>query len=230
MSGFFRGWTGSSPHIAETKPVDEKIHDASEIAAPKPALSPAEVQRLVAEKLDAENHARVQELEDAKLKDPRRKLCWNPDIDPKDEAWEEKRAYFRACFKKESVLAVLDREFEEAQRLYIYPPTTNGIILQVQKEHTETYTAAFKEQFKGVPDNLSTKLTMLHFGLPIAPLTLNNIMNCGKDDDKTDPEDEPEDLPRVQRIMYAEKPLEFLDKYHERSYGFPILRSTFPKF
>jgi hypothetical protein len=64
---------------------------------------------------------------------------------------------------------------------------------------------------------------MLHFGLPVEPLSLNNILNAGRDE--IDPDDAPEDLPKVQRIMYAEKPLEFLDLYHERSYGFPILRS-----
>jgi hypothetical protein len=64
---------------------------------------------------------------------------------------------------------------------------------------------------------------MLHFGLPVAPMTLNNVFNAGKDED--DLPDAEADLPRVQRIMFAEKPLEFLDLYHQRSYGFPMLRS-----
>ncbi|PMD33796.1 hypothetical protein L207DRAFT_146337 [Hyaloscypha variabilis F] len=63
---------------------------------------------------------------------------------------------------------------------------------------------------------------MLHFGLPVAPMTLNNVFNAGKDED--DLPDAEADLPRVQRIMFAEKPLEFLDLYHQRSYGFPMLR------
>jgi hypothetical protein len=89
-----------------------------------------------------------------------------------------------------------------------------------------------KGRFRGVPDNLATKLTMLHFGLPIEPITLKNVQNCGRVDrdgndiDKSNAADDPQEAPRIQKIMWAEKPLEFLDKYNDgRSYRFPKLRS-----
>jgi hypothetical protein len=232
MMSRFWGLLGSPSTREESEDEDmsdEEIDDAAPAAATTPRLTPAEIQKLVAERLDAESDARYREEQDARLKDPDRKLRWNIDISPDDADWKSTRANFRKSLKEHSVLDVLDKDFEEAQKLYLMPPTVDGTILAIQNEHTELYNASFKEgaKFHGIPDNLATKLTMLHFGLPIAPVTLNNIMNCGQDTDVTDPEDEPEDLPRVQRIMYAEKPLEFLDKYHDRSYGFPILRSTF---
>jgi len=64
---------------------------------------------------------------------------------------------------------------------------------------------------------------MLHFGPSCRTNDTQYILRAGHDEN--DPEDAPEEVPRVQRIMYAEKPLEFLDKYHERSHGHPMLRS-----
>lgn len=189
----------------------------------------ATTHNLIARKIDEISNARRKQQEDDHLLNPNRKLDFKPDIESADDAWKVKRAYFRDRLQKVSVQTVLDEDFEEAQTLYVHPPLINGDILMVQNEHTLNYKAALSgsEKFKGIPDNLATKFTMLHFGLHVAPLTLNNIIRCSKPEDDDDPEDEPEDLPRYQRIMYAEKPLEFLDEYHERSHGYPILRSKF---
>ena len=208
---------------------DKEIDDAAPAAATTPHLTPAEIQRLIAKSMDDARDAEYRRTQDAKLKDPNRKLRWNIDISPGQKAWKEAREKLRMSLRKKSAMAVLEGDFEESQRLYLMPPPVDGTILEVQNEHTKLYEASFEEgaKFYGVPNNLATKLTMLHFGLPITPITLNNIMNCGKDTDVTDPKDAAEDFPRVQRIIHAEKPLEYLDKYHERSYGFPILRSIF---
>jgi hypothetical protein len=227
MLRFLPGWfTSPSAKTSVQNPAEEEMADEQD--PPAPQHDPAAFQKLVAQRLDAMNDARHKEEQDAKLKDPRRKLRWNIDIKPTDPAWVNQRALFRQRLMEDSVLNILERDFEEAQRLYIRPPVVNDTIWRIQTEHTAFYNACFEKphgKFVGVPNNLATKFTMLHFGLPIAPLTINNIMNCSKDIDEDDLEDEPESLPRVQRILYAEKPLEFLDVYHDRSYGYPILRS-----
>ncbi|RAL62982.1 hypothetical protein DID88_004069 [Monilinia fructigena] len=80
--------------------------------------------------------------------------------------------------------------------------------------------------FDGELDNLATKVTMVHFGLPVAPMTLNNIMILTPEwaDTEDDEEDPIATLPRQQRIIYSEKPLEFLDSYIERGFGYQIMR------
>ncbi|KAE9366903.1 hypothetical protein N431DRAFT_487373 [Stipitochalara longipes BDJ] len=144
------------------------------------------------------------------------------DIIPTDASWISWLAMFEADLLEFSVKEVLDKYFNEGQKLAIVPPTTQGVILDIQKTETEEYTKLLAGQLKGTKDNLATKFTMLHFGLSVAPMTLTNVFNAGKNED--DLPDAKADLPRVQRIMFAEKPLEFLDLYHERSYGFPMLR------
>jgi hypothetical protein len=128
---------------------------------------------------------------------------------------------------------ILEEHFEEAQILKITPPTEKGTILKLQEQETEEYHKLLANGglFYGRGDNLTTKLTMLKFGFPVEPMSKTNIYNAGKDVLADDPEDEDEDegSPRYQRIFCSEKPLEFLDTYHERSYGYPMLhrKSTF---
>jgi hypothetical protein len=181
--------------------------------------------KTTAERVDAIREAR-KELEcENKLRSPAQvtKLDLQPDIVPTDTKWKNWLAIFEVELQATSVKSILDKYFTEGQTLAIMPPTFQGGILDIQKTETEEYTKLLASQLKGAKDNLATKLTMLHFGLPVAPMTLNNVFNAGKDED--DLPDAEADLPRVQRIMFAEKPLEFLDLYHQRSYGFPMLRS-----
>ena len=189
-----------------------------------------EYHRAIAARIDAD-HAKFLEEETAAreeeaAKDPkyvRRRL----DIAPGDNEWTELRKHFRERLKNDAVISVLEDEFQIVQRLLLLPPPQQGEILRIQTENIELYKHAFKpsSKFAGVANNLATKLTMLKFGLPIEPVSLNNIMYCAKEEDVDDDEDPPEELPRVQRILWAEKPLEFLDGYNERSFGYPCLRS-----
>ncbi|PBP27596.1 hypothetical protein BUE80_DR001478 [Diplocarpon rosae] len=167
-----------------------------------------------------------------------------PDITSRDPRWVERRAFFVEELKSKVIKDVLedaeitdraerDASGEEVFRfgkyryLQLMPPRTDGIVLDTQRENASTYREALKSaRFSGVHDNLATKLTMLHFGLPIEPITMNNILFADQDQD--DEPDAPAEPPQVQRIIYAEKPLEFLDSYHERSYGYPMLRR--PKY
>ena len=159
------------------------------------------------------------------------KSDFDEDIDPnvRGGKWDIQRDKFMRELRKEkkTVLAVVEQNLLGEHKLYLLPPTKNNEILKIQSEHTQLYkeSLAPSGRFAGQKDNLATKLTMLFFGWPIEPITLNNINNSAKKEDEDDPPDDEEPPPRVQRIIYAEKPLEFLDKYNERSYGFPILRS-----
>ncbi|KAH7400196.1 hypothetical protein BKA64DRAFT_707882 [Cadophora sp. MPI-SDFR-AT-0126] len=160
---------------------------------------------------------------------------FNPDIEETDQAWVEKRnEVVRILQGEKSIvldalrnLGIKANSFEELQ---LIPPNTQGLVLEMQKENTVLYKQALGAdgRFRNTHDNLATKLAMLHFGLPIEPMTYVNVLNCAKDKGD-DPEDDEMEIPRVQRILWSEKPLEFLDCYHERSYGFPMLRRPKPK-
>jgi hypothetical protein len=156
---------------------------------------------------------------------------FNMDIRQQDEDWIKKRKFFVDELKvpHKTIMNILDETFTNTQQLYLIPPwDEGGTILKIQREHTKKYKEALGPTgtFRGVPDNLATKLTMLFFGLPIEPLTENNITMSGEEGDITCEPDKEPDPPMVQRIMYAEKPLEFLDSYSEgRSHGYPMLRS-----
>lgn len=200
-----------------------------EVTASVPAApTPLDVHQETARRIDAYFDTQRERERDEALKDPHRKLRWNIDIKPDDDEYMALRAEIHKNLAEGTVYDVLNEYLEEAQKLLIQPPARDGITLQIQNENGERYAEALAPggAFHGQKDNLSTKLTMLVFGLPIAAMTLNNVLNAGvKDED--DAEDTPEDLPRIQRIMYSEKPLDFLDMYYERSFGFPMLRSEF---
>jgi hypothetical protein len=208
-------------------PVGEKTPTPTGPSPPTDQLTRDEISKIRRERLDAAYYARLEEMDEAAIRNPNRKLRWNPNICPKDQEWLEQRQKFRKLLAAGSVASILEAEFEEAQKLLLVPSVQPGPMLQVQLDNTKEYTAFFEPgaRFHGVKNNLATKLTMLKFGLSVEPVTLKNIERCGNPGDEDDPSDEPEEIPRVQRIMYAEKPLEFLDLYHERSFGYPMLRS-----
>jgi len=194
-----------------------------------------ELQMETARLIDANAAEERAKAHEASLKDKRRKYhYWNFQIGPNSKDWKEQRAYFRNKLqaRDNSIIKILEKEFEDAQKLFLIPSAEDDEKLKIQNEHGIQYKEAFKApngKFVGTPDNLATKLTMLRFGLPIETMTLNNIMNSHKPEDVSDEPDDPGAEPRVQRIIYAEKPLEFLDQYHERAYGHPVIRSEFPK-
>jgi hypothetical protein len=221
------GFLSPGKEEPETPPVEPELAPMTMIerAAVRAMRSPKWQTMLERDRIDA-IHAAKRELEGEEiLRCPKRinKLDLQLDIKPDDLEWKRYHSLFQKELTERNVREVLDRHFEEGQKLVVLPPPMKGFILDIQNENTIEYKKLLKGQLKGAKSNLITKLTMLHFGLPVEPLSLSNILSAGKDED--DPDDAPEDLPGIQRIMFAEKPLEFLDSYHERSYGFPILRS-----
>ena len=159
------------------------------------------------------------------------KLVWRPDILPDDDAYIAFRDRIGDEIMKKSLAVVLEENFDAGQRCQLESYNMinpSDAVKRVRDENTAAYKAALSEAgaFAGEMDNLRTKLTMMKFGLPIEPLTYNNV-TClipGYLHDTDNLPDPPMSPARVQRIMYSEKPLEFLDLYGDRSHGFPILR------
>lgn len=156
-----------------------------------------------------------------------------PDIDNQHPEWiytwdrlREELISYNADHKDGSVLKLLLRLFDKNQIRMLVPSKDRSFITKMQEENEEEYEKALASpRFQGTPDNLLTKLTMAHFGLPVAPLTLTNTFNIGKTPDDPDEDDEfKNSTGGVEKIFFAEKPLEFLDAYDERSYGFPMQR------
>ncbi|CAG8973082.1 hypothetical protein HYALB_00009386 [Hymenoscyphus albidus] len=197
-----------------------------------PSMSDRERSTFIANMID-ERHAEIQAKEaDEALRDPKRKLAWNPNIKTTDNDWIDFSDMIHDELQKKAVIDVLEAHFEDGQISIIQPMGIDGAVLQIQNEHTALYNANIAKggKYFGCGNNLTTKLTMLHFGLPVEPMTKNNILGCGKGKDEDDPPDEEEDeFQRYERIYYAQKPLDFLDTYWERGHGYPILRRNKPE-
>lgn len=198
---------------------------------PTPPMTTEQLAQHVAAQVDAAREALV--AEETKARVEMAKPSRNPYVKPDSQVYITMRNQFRQKFQvnETSVELILETKsfgFTEGDiHGFLMPPSEDGARLKLQKKKAEEYkkNLAPGGTFAGEKDNLITKLTMLYFGLPIAPITHTNILNASKDEE--DPEPSPADLPRIQRIMFAEKPLEFLDLYHTRSYGFPAIRSKF---
>jgi hypothetical protein len=219
-----RSWnplTWFSPAPTQPPEVEDTADDNATTIENHPSQPTARIE--VKDRIDAA-FAVLREAEaETALRDPKRKFDFQPDITPDDENWQSWFETFQTELQQGTVLGVLEKYFEDVHLLLIQPAPTDGVIFQLQQNNAAEYRRALAGRFSFQSNNLITKLTMLHFGLPVEPMTLNNILRAGHDEN--DPEDAPEEVPRVQRIMYAEKPLEFLDKYRGRSHGHVMLRS-----
>jgi hypothetical protein len=198
---------------------------------PKSTFSPGadKARRRIAEEIDARNAAE----EKAHF---RQEFCarykrqqnsdFREDITSGSTEFIKKYNEFKAKLKNDTVLNVVKNNLLEEHLLLFIPSSQDDEVQKTQLEHTKLYkeSLAIGGRFHDAYDNLATKLTLLFFGWPIEPVSKTNIANCDKDDTNDDPDPE-ESPPRVQKVYYTEKPLEFLNKYNERSYGYPILRS-----
>lgn len=152
------------------------------------------------------------------------KLMFLPRVKSTDQIWTTQYAYFTKEVKCKSLQMIMDQHFLDWQQNLLMPSVVDGSIRAVQATKAEQYTALLAtDGLANVFDNTITKLTMMYFGLPVAPFTWYNIVH--PDEDKTHEPDEPAPPARVQRILYAEAPLQFLDGYNSRSFGFPMIRS-----
>jgi hypothetical protein len=193
--------------------------------------SPGTQTELIAQLIEEQ---RAQADEEA-AKDPTNKLRRKPGIKPTNAHWLEVYRHFEETLDKSNwkgephvpLLRIIDDEFLEPQKLLLIPAADNSFRAMLQEENSKKYALALKTSFIGYADNTVSKFAMLRFGLPIEPLTYENAMHAGTPEDK--PKQEGEDAEdngmTVQRITYAEKPLDFLAYYDERSHGYPMIRS-----
>lgn len=190
----------------------------------------------IADVIDEYKAEKEAKLDEDASNDPENMLRFKPNIRPSDPAWEGVEEYFKWILQYEreesrdapKVYRVLRDELLESQLLLAIPAINGGYRAKIQDENTTKYYEALRTAFRGKPDNLVTKLTMLCFGLPIAPLTLANVKFAGGlEDVPADGEDVERGLDGeiIERTVWSEKPLEFLDYYNERSYGYPMVRS-----
>ena len=224
--------TSTKDNVSETPADDAAATAATAATMTAPThlpvqLTQAEIAKIQRDRLDAAYYAELERKAERAIKDPTRKLRWNAGISPNDEEWIAQRARFRELLDSNSIATVLEAEFEDGQRILVIPPSEDGAILQIQLQNAREYKDFFKPgaRFHGVQDNMVTKLTMLKFGLPTEALTLMNVLRCDNPVDEDDPPDGPEPVPSIERIMFSEKPLEFLDLYSQRGCGYPIMRS-----
>ncbi|KAL2061168.1 hypothetical protein VTL71DRAFT_7441 [Oculimacula yallundae] len=216
----------SSTAVEEFNPSDT---EGERTPSPKPptAEEREEHQRRIARAVDDAHAALNAERIRKEIKDTNDPF--DPDILPVNPAWIGKREEVKKLLQIEgkSLLSVLETfgiQDNNFKALLLLPPKTDDKVLAIQMDHAKLYKEALGPggAFEGTNDNLVTKIAMLYFGLPVEPVTYKNIMNC--ENDQNDGPDDPLEDPKVQRIMYSEKALEFLDSYHERSFGFPCLR------
>ncbi|KAK7999426.1 hypothetical protein PG990_012026 [Apiospora arundinis] len=96
-------------------------------------------------------------------------------------------------------------------------PTIDEPFAKWQQEDSELFRRTLETRFKGVVPTLAVKLTMLYFGLPIAP------MKFGRNQAVTSAEvDDP-----MEEVFIEKDPLSFLDGYKERTYGLPPSEVTY---
>jgi hypothetical protein len=206
--------------------VAPSIVPATAFGQPAAQLDPAAIARIQRDAIDASYFAELERKAVKAIKDPKRKLMCRLSISQNDEEWITQREKLRALLASTSIRDVLDTEFEAAQKSLFVPSVVDGPLLEVQLQNAKQYKDLFKPgaRFHGTPDNMLTKLTMLKFGLPIEALTETNLSRCDNRVDEDDPPDSPGPDPPLERILYSQRPLEFLDSYNERSFGYPMMR------
>ncbi|RFU27621.1 hypothetical protein B7463_g8706, partial [Scytalidium lignicola] len=158
--------------------------------------------------------------------DGKESFGWDAEFGPEDPKWKNTRARFVQLLRTQNITVqhILEREFKEFQRfLLIYEGDHSRLRYRVQRQNAQKYKNLLKDggKFAGCKDNLATKLSMIHFGFPVQPITINNIANRKADPEEHDPEDEVGlwDQADLEAMGVAGNPLEFLDAYSERRYG-----------
>lgn len=149
-----------------------------------------------------------------------------------------KRAYYLGVLEafhdfpgeESDLLGMLEKQFNPTQLLCLLPTLYVGSELdQFLVSNSTRYDALFIRSgpFYKHPKNLATKLTLLHFGFPVAALTENEVGTAavGGDDSGDNWPDDPIDLSEhSSERTWSEGPLQFLENYQTRLYGYPGLR------
>ncbi|KAF5632398.1 transaldolase [Fusarium tjaetaba] len=135
-------------------------------------------------------------------------------VSPSDSHWVEKHKFFTERLKSDTPIRDIVRENFTYNESRMLMPSDRSDVKELQAANTKRYEALLKDRFKGYEDSLATKLTMMYFGLPIAPMEdilkeLSMAMGMGKD------------VP-----MYNIKPpMHFLTAHDRRNWGKDSLKA-----
>ena len=206
--------------------------------------SPAERERVRRERIEIERRKRKEKLRRQQQKENQEKLTkdlardkellkaaperWRPDITPADNEFVEKLAEFKKTLAEPSTTIndILTTQFEPHERELIIPTSkgTNRALAEIQAGNRKLYSELLRSgRFRNYAPgtDLAFKLTLLFFGLPVAPITPSfeddeQFLDISEDDDDEDDSEDFEPSPGSK--------LRFLNGYKVRMYEKDSLR------
>ena len=130
-------------------------------------------------------------------------------IGPKDKKWKLRHGYFTHLLEKDIPIKTIIRENFTHHQYRLLAPAERADVREIQVNNTTRYKALLARRFKGVEDSLATKLTMMWFGLPAAPMD-NPLEDIAKMLGHNE-----EEVPRYN----VKPPLHFLAAHDHRNWG-----------
>lgn len=130
-------------------------------------------------------------------------------VGPKDKKWKLRHRYFTHLLEKDIPIKTIIRENFTHHQYRLLAPAERADVKEIQANNTTRYKALLARRFKGVEDSLATRLTMMWFGLPAAPMDnpLEEIAKLLGHDE--------EEVPRYN----VKPPLHFLTAHDHRNWG-----------
>ncbi|KAI1050835.1 hypothetical protein LB507_009389 [Fusarium sp. FIESC RH6] len=123
--------------------------------------------------------------------------------------------YFTHLLEKDIPIKTIIRENFTHHQYRLLAPAERADVKEIQANNTTRYKALLARRFKGVEDSLATRLTMMWFGLPAAPMDnpLEEIAKLLGHDE--------EEVPRYN----VKPPLHFLTAHDHRNWGKDSLKA-----
>ncbi|RFN46264.1 hypothetical protein FIE12Z_9499 [Fusarium flagelliforme] len=136
-------------------------------------------------------------------------------VGPQDKKWKLRHRYFSHLLGKDIPIKSIIRENFTHHQYRLLAPAERADVKEIQADNTKRYKALLASRFKGVEDSLATKLTMMYFGLPAAPIDnpLEDIARMLGHDE--------EEVPRYN----VKPPLHFLTAHDHRNWGKDSLKA-----
>ena len=148
---------------------------------------------------------------------------WNAAIDFSSAEFKAKYDEFSAAVRdpNKTVRDVLEENFTAHERAILYPveKSTNRALYSIQIDNRSRYKALLQsERFQGWAGetDLPFKLTLVHYGLPVAPMTVDFKQRFTILDDDTDQDDEDPKEPNGGSLKGH---LRFLNNFNVRHFG-----------
>ncbi|CAG7563330.1 unnamed protein product [Fusarium equiseti] len=136
-------------------------------------------------------------------------------VGPQDKKWKLRHKYFTHLLETDIPIKDIIRESFTHHQYRLLAPAERPDVKEIQDDNTKRYEALLARRFKGVEDSLATKLTMMWFGLPAAPM-YNPLevlaWMVGHDE---------EEVPRYN----VKPPLHFLTAHDHRNWGKDSLKA-----